>query len=53
MNHHSMVSPVTVGFGMQWPINISTGKSGQVALLAFTYEKAVYLIQVCPLSQIN
>jgi len=53
MNHHSTVSPVTVGFGMQWPINISTGKSGQVALLAFTYEKAVYLIQVCPLSQIN
>ncbi|KIM50189.1 hypothetical protein SCLCIDRAFT_1184980 [Scleroderma citrinum Foug A] len=47
MSHHSAVSPVTVGFGMQWPINISTGKSGQVALLAFTYEKAVYLIQAC------
>ena len=47
MSHHSDATPVTVGIGMQWPINPSTGVSGHVALLVFTYERTVYLIQVC------
>ena len=47
MNLHSDITPVEVGFGMQWPTNSSTGVSGQVALLVFTFERTAYLIQVC------
>ncbi|KAF8419486.1 hypothetical protein L210DRAFT_3766619 [Boletus edulis BED1] len=45
MSHHSDSSPVIVGFTMYWPINTSSGVSGPVALLAFTYQKIVYLVQ--------
>lgn len=46
MGQHTETSPVTIGFGIQWPVDTKTGVSGRVALLEFAYQKVVYLVQV-------
>ncbi|KAF8834798.1 hypothetical protein BDN67DRAFT_1016146 [Paxillus ammoniavirescens] len=45
MGQHTETSPVTIGFGIQWPVDTKTDVSGGVALLEFAYQKVVYLVQ--------
>ncbi|KAL6307399.1 hypothetical protein BKA93DRAFT_747778 [Sparassis latifolia] len=51
MNHQLSGSSVTVGFEMEWPVNISAGTCGPVALIQIAYQKSVYLIKTLPYVQ--
>lgn len=46
MGHHTPTTPVVVAFGIQRPIDVTTGKTGRVSLIHIAYQKVVYLIKV-------
>lgn len=46
MSHHSSTSPITVSFGVQWPVDPTTGNVGRISLIQVGYQKTVYLIKV-------
>ncbi|KAF8432539.1 hypothetical protein L210DRAFT_3650237 [Boletus edulis BED1] len=45
MNHRTTDNPLaTAALGLQWPVDISTGVQGLVALIEVAYQQTVYLI---------
>jgi hypothetical protein len=38
---------LNVAMDMEWPVNLTTGIYGRVAIISISFEKSIYIIQVC------
>ncbi|GBE82644.1 hypothetical protein SCP_0410290 [Sparassis crispa] len=51
MNHRTTTSSVTAALDMEWPVDLSTGIRGPVAIIQIAYHDCIYLIKTLPFLQ--